>query len=206
MAIHPKLQQFSKAKYIKGYSGFLTDIGKDLARLNCSGFNAEIVSFGAQRKSLLARLFTSPDRQTPEEVMTISTVLYRCPVEIALPISLQGIPMPYTLRVILPVAMTGRAECRAGKAWGGNGWHCEPPDKKRSKDLKQSLPSIGFIHRFGHVGYSVPITSTLQAIGHNKTEWLVHTVYEGTFSLHPRVYRYLAAIPTVQSLLGKWKK
>jgi hypothetical protein len=204
MGIHPKLSKFSKVKHIKAFSNLLKDIEKELAKVGCTDFYADIVSSGVPERSLMARLFRSRDYNQPEDTLVISTKVHGCLVEIIQPLTVGGIPMPYVIRVILPVPITRRAEYRVNR-WGHSKWHCEPGDKEHLKDLEHSMPKISMVHPAGHIRYNIEIGSSLEPISGGKTEWMIHTGYEGTFSISPKIQKYLKAIPTVESMLRKWR-
>lgn len=209
MGLHPKLKEYKKSKHCKTFSKTLKHIEKDLAKLNSTDFDAEILPVESP-KSLLRR-FWDPGYGDAEEVLAISTEIDDCPVEIFVPMGKAGIAPPYIIGVTLPVPMTGRAEYRRGVL--GGKWHLEPKDKARAKDLKRTLPSVKMKqHQTSRklpvgVDYTIKVAYSLEPTEDGQTEWMTHSGYEGsalTGGSRPRVIKYLEAIPEVLALLQKW--
>jgi hypothetical protein len=202
MRLHPELTEFKKAKHIKAFNKILKKMEKDLKKLGSPAFDATITAAGSPR-SLLRRFF-DPGYGDLEEVLTVLTQVYQCPVEIAVPMGKAGIALPFMMHIILPVPIRGRAEYRRGRF--RSKWHLAPEDKGRIADLKRTLPKVKVKQNQiskkvpVQVEWKVEVPYFLGPTGDGRTEWIVHAGYEGgmlTGGNRPPVVKYLKAIPAV---------
>ena len=98
--------------------------------------------------------------------------------------------------------MTGRAKCKRTR-FGGNKWIYVPADKKREKDLKQTIPKIQTSQSWGPITYQIDFCSTLEPSTNGTSEWVINSGYE---KVRPRIKKYLVVIPEFMMTLRKWRR
>jgi hypothetical protein len=199
------------AKHARAFRKILKGIEKDLQRLGAHGLFVSVSGVTQPGRGWLSSLLRGPGYGETEEVMVVSTELHGCDIEVAVPMGREGFAPPYSIRVLIPVPMTGTAELRKGVV--GKRWHLDRDDKARVADLKRTLPSVKMKQtQVGtklpvQVDFTVPVGYSLRPTGDGNTEWTVHAGYEGSRVAgreRPWVGKYLKAIPDVEAMLRRW--
>jgi hypothetical protein len=204
MAHHPRLQSLSNTKHLKAFTKSLKGIEKDFDELGGLQYEVEVSQLDTST-TFLRRLLIDGGLKEAVEAMVIQTVFDACPIDIVVPMSRRRVVMPYSIFVEFPLPMTGRAEYRRGTL--GNKWYCEPKNKSRLADLKNSIPKVKMIHKHGNLAYLIKTGHLLSPIEDDKTLWQIESGYEGgmfTGGYRPRILKFLEAIPKVKALLVKW--
>ena len=208
MPLHPLLRKHENSKHIHFFDHIFRMLDKQLKRKDMSLQRSEIITTDFGRSD--NNLYSGTGYGEIEEVLLLKGSCHGCPTEVAIPIGKGGVAPPYTINIILPRPIQGKAVYRRGMF--GSTWQLDKKNAQHIKDLKRIIPnphmSQSYCSRLVPVSVSwdIEVGHLLQPYNSNHTQWTVESGYEGgLFSGGgPEPSRYLAAIPKVINMLEEW--